>query len=155
MSDRSLEGERILVPIDGSPQAERALEYALCFPDAEITLFTVINPLDVNPLRPGYQSPIGRTGLPAYSPEWYDELKAEARDLHEQKRKEAANRDVTLSSEIRLGAPARWIVRYAEEQAIDHIVIGSHSRSGASRILLGSVSERVVRRSSAMVTVVR
>ncbi len=41
--------------------------------------------------------------------------------------------------------PASEIVRYADEHAIDLIVVGTHGRTGVSRVLLGSVAERVVR----------
>lgn len=47
---------------------------------------------------------------------------------------------------VRLGlAAAAEIVRYAEEHAVDLIVVGTHGRTGVSRVLLGSVAERVVR----------
>jgi len=48
-------------------------------------------------------------------------------------------------------ATPREIVDYAEDHEIDQIVMGSHGRTGATRLLLGSVAELVVRR----VTVVR
>jgi nucleotide-binding universal stress UspA family protein len=54
-----------------------------------------------------------------------------------------------------IGRPSRAIVEYAEEHDIDHIVMGSHGRSGVTRILLGSVAETVVRRSPVPVTIVR
>ena len=44
---------------------------------------------------------------------------------------------------------------YAEENDIDHIVVGSHGRGGVSRMLLGSVAETVARRSSVPVTIIR
>ena len=43
------------------------------------------------------------------------------------------------------GDPAREIVKYATRHAIDLIVLGAHGRSGVSRMLLGSVAERVAR----------
>jgi universal stress protein A len=43
------------------------------------------------------------------------------------------------------GAPARAIVEYAADEGIDLIVMGTHGRSGVSRVLMGSVAERVVR----------
>ena len=67
----------------------------------------------------------------------------------------AAERGVDLQTAIETGRPSRMIVSYAEENDIDHIVIGSHGRTGASRILLGSVAESVTRRSSVPVTIVR
>ncbi len=44
------------------------------------------------------------------------------------------------------GAPASAIVRLAEDENVDMIVMGSHGRSGLSRLLMGSVAEAVVRR---------
>lgn len=61
--------------------------------------------------------------------------------------------DLTAVTEF--GRPARTIVEYVEDHDVDHVVVGSHGRSGLSRTLLGSVAERVVRRSSVPVTVVR
>jgi len=54
-----------------------------------------------------------------------------------------------------VGRPTKVIVEYADDHDIDQIVMGSHGRSGMSRILLGSVAEIVVRRASVPVTVVR
>jgi nucleotide-binding universal stress UspA family protein len=54
-----------------------------------------------------------------------------------------------------VGKPARAIVEYADDHDIDQIVMGSHGRSGVTRILLGSVAESVVRDSTVPVTVAR
>ena len=43
------------------------------------------------------------------------------------------------------GDPAEEIVRYATAHDIDLIVLGTHGRTGLSRVLLGSVAERVIR----------
>ena len=43
------------------------------------------------------------------------------------------------------GAPATAIVRYARAANVDLIVMGTHGRTGVSRVLLGSVAERVAR----------
>jgi nucleotide-binding universal stress UspA family protein len=53
------------------------------------------------------------------------------------------------------GSPAREIVDYATESGVDLIVMGTHGRSGVDRLLLGSVAERVVRRSPVPVLTVR
>lgn len=47
------------------------------------------------------------------------------------------------------------IVRFAEDNGFDHIVVGSHGRSGIAHIALGSVAEGIVKRASCIVTVVR
>lgn len=44
------------------------------------------------------------------------------------------------------GDPAQEILRYAAQHRIDLIVLGTHGRTGMSRLLLGSVAERVLRR---------
>ncbi len=46
---------------------------------------------------------------------------------------------------MRIGHPADEIVRYAQEQEVDLIVMGTHGRAGLSRVVLGSVAEKVVR----------
>ncbi len=43
------------------------------------------------------------------------------------------------------GDPAEEILRYAQRHPVDLIVVGTHGRSGFSRVLLGSVAERVLR----------
>lgn len=153
-SDESTPDEHVLVPMDGSPQADRALEDALRVPGASITLFTVINPFDVDPLSPGYQSPTGIPGMPGYSEEWYEGARRNAEEIHERAREQAGD-DRLLSSEISFGLPARRIVRYAAEHDVDRIVIGNHGRSGFPHVLLGNTAESVVRRSPVTVTVVR
>lgn len=141
-------GKRILVPVDGSEQSKKALSYVLSeFPDAETTLINVIDPIDV-----GYSSAVG---MPGYSEEWYEESKATAEELFQEAQKTGDEHGTTFSTATELGRPSQVIVNYAEENDFDQIVMGSHGRSGVSRILLGSVAETVVRRSPMPVTVVR
>ena len=49
-----------------------------------------------------------------------------------------------ITTAVLSGAPAHAIVNYAEEQQADLIVVGSHGRGAVSRLLLGSVTERVL-----------
>lgn len=63
--------------------------------------------------------------------------------------------DVAVETSLYTGSPSREIVRYAEEQDCDLIVMGTHGRGGIDRLLLGSVAERVVRSSSVPVLTVR
>jgi nucleotide-binding universal stress UspA family protein len=147
--------EHVLVPIDGSPRSERALEHALGLSDVQLTAITVINPFDTDPNTIGLQSPTGIPGLPGYSEEWYEGTRAEVEELHAAASDRAAEEDIELSGEIAVGDPARRIVGYIGDNDVDHVVIGSHDRTDLARILLGSVAERVVRRSPVPVTVVR
>ena len=56
---------------------------------------------------------------------------------------------------VRGNPPAIDIVKFAEENDYDHIIVGSHGRSGITRILLGSVAEEVIRKAHCPVTVFR
>lgn len=137
----------VLVPIDGSEQADRALAYAYEeFPGSRITLLHVINPS-----RAGYGA---QAGLPSFSEEWYEEAEAAAEALFEAARAEAPE-GATVETDVEVGQPARTIVEYADEHDVEAIVIGSHGRKGLSRVLLGSVAEAVVRRAAVPVTVAR
>lgn len=138
----------VLVPIDGSPQADAALEYALEeFEDTEITVLNVIDPIEA-----GYTS---QATVPGYSEEWFEQSKAAADELFEDAQAAADEYGVDLATATEVGRPSRTIVSYAEDNDVDQIVMGSHGRSGVSRILLGSVAENVVRRSPMPVTIVR
>jgi nucleotide-binding universal stress UspA family protein len=138
----------VLIPIDGSPQAQNALEYALEeFDMAEITVLNVIDPIEA-----GYTS---QATVPGYSEEWFEQSKAAADELFADAQATADEYDVELQTATEVGRPSRTIVSYAEDEDVDHIVMGSHGRSGVTRILLGSVAENVVRRSPMPVTIVR
>ncbi|SEO28605.1 Nucleotide-binding universal stress protein, UspA family [Halogranum amylolyticum] len=137
--------KRILIPIDGSLQSARAVEFAVDeWPDAELTLLHVIDPAGAG-YGPG-------TGVPSGAEEWFENAKTDAEELLS----EATPRDtVEASTMTEVGRPAQTIVEVADEAGFDHVVMGSHGRTGVSRILLGSVAEDVVRSSTVPVTVVR
>jgi len=141
-------GKRILVPLDGSSQAWEAFEFAIEeFPDDELVLLNVINPTEA-----GYSA---QASIPSFSEEWYEHAQSKAEHLFERARERANDRDVVVSEDTIVGKPSRAIVQYAEEHDVDQIVMGSHGRSGVTRILLGSVAENVVRSSTIPVTVAR
>ncbi|MFP8951995.1 universal stress protein [Natrialbaceae archaeon A-arb3/5] len=139
--------QTVFVPVDGSAAAEAALEHAhKQFPDANLLLLYVANPMaDYSRQRayPGYTA---------------DDEYASERKKGEAVLESAIDRLPTGSSvetDLVVGEPARTIVDYADENDVNHIVIGSHGREGVARYLLGSVAENVVRRSAVPVTVVR
>jgi universal stress protein A len=66
----------------------------------------------------------------------------------------AAAPDVPVTVAGTGGDPAEEILRYATRQPIDLIVVGTHGRTGVSRLLLGSVAERVMRGARCPVLVV-
>ncbi len=140
--------ERILVPVDESDQSEAALEYALeSHPEASVTVLHVIDPRDLRTYG-GLEGWVDMDQLA-------DQQQAHGERLVEDARERAADRGISVTTEVLTDKPSRAIVEYAEENDIDHIVIGSHGRAGISRVLLGSVAETVARRSPVPVTIVR
>jgi len=138
--------KRVLVAYDGSKQADAALEHALReFPDAEVHVLTVLDPAEAT-----YAS---TEEMPAMSSGWYDEATEEADRILEEAREGAGDREIVTEHVV--GRPGRSVVEYAEDNDVDHIVTGSHGRTGVARLLLGSVAETIVRRSPVPVTVVR
>lgn len=142
--------DHVLVPIDTSDSSDAALEFALSeHSDARITALHVIDPTDLH----------GTVSLEAGAPETYDEFRVQQREFADQILDDAAGRadehGVDIETAQMIGSVPRSIIEFAEENGADHIVLGSHGRTGASRILLGSVAERVARRSPIPVTIVK
>ncbi|MFB1063337.1 universal stress protein [Natrinema sp. H-ect4] len=136
----------VLVAYDGSKPAQKAVEHAFStYPDAEIVLLRVIEAADSS-TEAGISiiQEMLREREEEISEEFPDEIDAITSDP-----------DVEFRTETVVGKPAREIVSFAEEHDIDHVIIGSHGRAGLSRILLGSVAEKIVRRAPMPVTVIR
>ena len=68
---------------------------------------------------------------------------------------ETGDHEDEIQTEIKTGEVARTIVEHINSNSISHTVIGSHGGKGVFRVLLGSVAEKVARRSPIPVTVVR
>jgi nucleotide-binding universal stress UspA family protein len=135
----------VLVPLDGTEVAERALEYAVeLFPGARLSVLVVIDPASRYSGR-----------APGTAEVWY----RNAREQAERRVADAAAAvdapGVTVETHVETDRPARAVVTFAEEHGVDHIVMGCHGREGVSRLLLGSTVDTVVRRSPVPVTVVR
>ncbi|THE64315.1 universal stress protein [Salinadaptatus halalkaliphilus] len=135
----------VLVPTDDSEPARKAIEHAAStYPEAELTLLHVINP-----------TVSAYTADAPYNIQRAIEAEEETAEEAFETAREIGGDDVSISTETLIGSPARGIVQFASEHDVDHVVLGSHGRSGVTRVLLGSVAETVVRRAPVPVTVVR
>lgn len=136
----------VLVAYDGSKPAQKAVKRAFDeYADEEIVLMRVIE------LADGYTEASIRAVYELFE----ERRKADSEEVLEDVLELVNTDDVDYRTETAAGDPAREIVSYAKEHDIDHIIVGSHGRKGVSRILLGSVAEKVVRRAPVTVTVVR
>jgi nucleotide-binding universal stress UspA family protein len=113
--------DRLLVAVDGSEGARRAAKYGLELAaayDAAVDVVAVY----------GGDAEDGQAIL--------DEIAAMAADV-----------DITVDGELLTGKPAKAIVDHAADRRADLIVMGRRGRSGVRERLLGSITERVLRRS--------
>lgn len=133
---------RILVAIDGSADAEAALQHAVELArdqHALITLLTVAPPL---------ATPVGAaTSAPPDMLDVHAKLLREATD--------SLPADVGVRTRLERGNPAETILEVAVEDGHDLVVMGSHGHSRVHRALLGSVSERVLQTSTVPVLLMR
>lgn len=139
----------VLVALDESAPAWAALDHALeTFDDADLTVLHVVDPVELvyGDAESGY---FDRSVLEG-ALDAGESLLERAAD-----RAAEAGRGGDVETEVETGQPARTIVEYATEHAVDHVVVGSHGRSGVARVLLGSVAESVARRADVPVTIVR
>jgi nucleotide-binding universal stress UspA family protein len=60
-----------------------------------------------------------------------------------------------LSIDVRIGDPGKVVSDLAEELGAELVVVGSHGRTGLTRLVLGSVAERVTRLAHCPVLVVK
>lgn len=139
--------DRILVPTDGSEGVERAVSHAVNLAAAHGATIHAVYVVNT----------AGFTGLPMESSwEGVEEmLREDAENALEMVRTLADRRGVTVETHVLEGPPQREIVRYAEEEDCDLVVMGTHGRGGIDRLLLGSVAEKVVRASNVPVMTVR
>ncbi len=135
--------KRIVYATDFSPLSEVALQYATALArDTGATL--LITHVEEDPLA--YGAGEGFVAIP----EWTTETI--------RKRLEAVvppDENVEYEHRLLLGDPAEMIVQLAEQEKADLIVMGTHGRSGLSRLLMGSVAEAVVRQAPCPVLTVK
>lgn len=139
--------DRILVPTDGSAGTRRAVDHAIRLAEAHGS--TVHGLYVVN--TASYASFSMETAWEGIGDMLRDEGEAAVADIRDR----AESAGVPVETAVLEGSPSREIVRYAEDQGCDLIVMGTHGRGGIDRLLLGSVAERVVRASEVPVLTVR
>ncbi len=64
-----------------------------------------------------------------------------------------ADTTVICTHQMAFGDPATEIVRLAQEEGVEMIVMSSHGRTGLARVLMGSVAEKVIRRAHCPVVI--
>lgn len=139
------EFERILIPTDASEANKKVIDKGLSLArllGAKVTVLFVVDTSTFRDIPPDELITTLRGHMEAKGNELLDEIEEEAEEL-----------GVEMEKSIVNGEPTESII--LESAKYDLIVIGTHSRSGLSRLLVGSTSERIIRHARCPVMVVR
>lgn len=140
--------QNILVPSDFSECSDAAVRYGLELArkfDATVHLLHVVQ----DPMT----MPWAAEGLAVPMLEVVEQWQKEAEERLKALVPPVDRGRVRVSSTV--ASPYPEILRFAGEQRIDLIVMGTHGRGGVSHLLLGSIAEKVVRRAPCPVLTVR
>lgn len=140
--------KHVLIAVDGSPASRHAARFGLGLAeqcDAKASLLTVLQRPEIIPLGP--------LGTSIVSPSMSD---VDLAQIRAQLEAIAAERPgVKIDSVVELGPIAETIIDFAAHRGVDLIVLGARGLGPAKRLLLGSVSDRVVHGAHCPVTVWR
>jgi nucleotide-binding universal stress UspA family protein len=139
---------RILIPTDGSEPSEKALRQGCQLAKrlgASVSVLYVDEPIALTPL-------VGSQSIPHYE-QWVREARAAGEKALERAAQIAREEGLEAQTQLAEGRAVQQILEAAKDH--DLIVMGSHGRGGLDRLLLGSVTSGVVRRSPVPVLVVR
>ena len=133
--------QHVLVPTDGSDGTRQAVVHGATIAqqfDATLHAISIVP-----------EGPYGTLGGEA------GEAERDAELAVEQVETEASRKGVETVTEVRQGVPDEEILAYADDHEIDMIVMGTHGRTGLDRVIVGSVTETVVRKAEVPVVTVR
>lgn len=129
--------KRVLVPLDGSTTAEKALPHAVALAElygAKLVLLRIIEPFP-------HVRTLTQTSIKKFKQQATDW----AQEYFERLSTDIDKKDITLETVIVEGRAGMMITQYAENNQIDLIVLCSRGLTGITRWLMGSVADRVLR----------
>ncbi|WP_435347746.1 universal stress protein [Haloarchaeobius sp. HRN-SO-5] len=134
----------ILFPTDGSDASMAALEYALDLATTYDARLHVLYVADTN-----------RDSVTTIGMDVVDALEREGEGVVADVTERARSAGVETVDEVLQGDPSATILDYVTDRGVDCVVMATKGRSGISELLLGSVTDRVVRQSPVPVLTVR
>lgn len=149
----------ILVPLDGSALAEKAIKPAFRIAGRMQAAAEKADGMAGSPVRLVFLRAITPMTMVAADPMVYDELSRLSQDealaYLRQVRSQLPEHSFDVDAVVINGSSAEAIVQYAETHDIDLVVISSHGRTGSSRWVYGSVAEKVLHHAPCAVAVIR
>jgi nucleotide-binding universal stress UspA family protein len=145
--------KNIIVPIDLADETETALNYALDLSALSGALVTVVYALRLDM----YAQDLPAGALDIVITQSQEELKNKTSEI---KAKYESSRGTSVKNEIKTQvihglSPAISIANYASRHETDLIVVNTHARTGLKRLILGSVTERIIQESPCSVLALR
>ena len=142
---------KILIGVDDSPHSQAAIEFVkrMTWPaGTEVVVVSAVRPTVA--LYTEVYIPV---------PETLERVSEDQRRFHEDlvSRTELQLRDsgFRTTARVRVGDPREALIEMARREGADLIVVGSHGRSGLTKLLMGSVASHVVTHAPCDVLVVR
>jgi nucleotide-binding universal stress UspA family protein len=147
---------KLLYPTDFSDVSKKALAYLKSMKDAgaeQVIVLRVINAKRIDCISKG----VAMAGKEAsrFLKDVYEELLAEAFAQVKPIEAELKNAGLDVKVRVERGIPHSKILEVAEEEKVSAIVLGSHGRSNLGDMILGSVSDHVIRHSRKPVLVIK
>jgi nucleotide-binding universal stress UspA family protein len=136
---RSLPGEYddVLIPTDGSEAAEAAVEHGLALAGISDARVHALNVVNIGDMTGG--------GSASVATDLLEQFRAAGEDATARIANRAEATGLDTVTEVVEGFPSRDLLDYADEHEIDLITMGTRGRTGMSRFLLGSTTERAIR----------
>jgi nucleotide-binding universal stress UspA family protein len=138
----------VVVAVDGSDCANRALDFALSLAKAEGSTLAACSVADPSAVY-------GALAPPAMVEQQLDEIEAEAVRAVDEAVAKATAAGIPVEGCVLKGDAIAEILLHAEKVHADAIVTGTHGRSGLTRLLMGSVAEGILRSAPIPVVTVR
>jgi nucleotide-binding universal stress UspA family protein len=142
--------EKILFPTDFSDVAEKALAYIKKLKDSGAREVVVLHVIDERGFDRLHHI-IADDKFEAIKKSREEETQKHLKDIG----KELAKAGLKVTFRIETGIPVRGILKVEKEEDVSALVIGSHGMSNLEELFLGSVSEKVIRRSRTPVFVIK
>jgi nucleotide-binding universal stress UspA family protein len=141
--DASIGWNHILLSTDGSKYSEVATEHALNFAESYGGDLTAVSVVDVT------------DEFYAQAPQVVERMIEKSKTVLENVQKKAESLNIKTETAVKEGEAYEKIVELANEKKADVIFIGSHGRTGLKKILMGSVTEKVIGHAPCPVMVVK
>jgi nucleotide-binding universal stress UspA family protein len=139
----------ILAPTDFSEYSKQAVVTALEWAQKFGAKLTILHVIELPPY------PVEGYVPPSLSATFMDDLERHATTDLAQVVPEAEKAGVEVVRVVAVGSPYRKIIDMAEAEQVDLIVMATAGRTGFSRLVMGSIAERVVRSASCPVLTIR